>query len=88
MENRLEAARKNPALKAARTRAAQILHELVLPLYEDPTVSIAAMQAHSKKHIDRLMKLAKAKQIPTTLENGTGETLEACRVELHKLAGK
>lgn len=114
LEKVLEDAGKNPAVKAARMRATQILHEWVLPLYEDPTVSLAAMQMHSKKYSDRMKKLTKSKKLPTILETGAGEhlaaalvllcstdvsrflepcltaeaRLEACRVELRKLAGK
>lgn len=82
LENDLEDAGKNPAVKAARIRATQILHEWVLPLYEDPTVSLAAMQAHSKKYSDRLKKLTKAEKIPTILETGAGENLAAALVLL------
>jgi hypothetical protein len=101
-------------MKSACKRATQIHREITLPLREDPTVSVAAMKAHSKKHIDQLKKLTKAREVATILENGSGETLaavlvllcstdasrflepclkagealEACRVELHKLASK
>jgi rubrerythrin len=114
LENGLEDALKNPAMKTACKRATQIHREITLPLREDPTVSVAAMKAHSKKHIARLKKLTKANKVAAILKNGKGETLaamlvllcstdasrflepclkaeealEACRVELHKLAGK
>ncbi|MFT4843397.1 MAG: hypothetical protein ACI90M_003876 [Candidatus Azotimanducaceae bacterium] len=114
LTNGLDKTIKNQAMESACKRAAQIHREMVLPLREDPTVSVKAMQAHMKQHVDRLKKLTNASNLAAVLESGagetlaaaivlvcstdtsrllepclkTGQTLEACRVELQRLAGK
>ena len=67
----------NQRTKAASRRAAQITRDIVAPLRKNPTITVEALRAHTKKHHDRLRKLTKAKTLETVLKNGAEETLAA-----------
>ncbi|MFT7536709.1 MAG: hypothetical protein ACI85K_002663 [Hyphomicrobiaceae bacterium] len=82
LANGLGEAVKNPALKPAFKRALELHGEIVAPLLQDPTVTVKALRAHSKTHVNRLLKMTRGKQSSDILKNGTGETLAAVMVTL------